>query len=164
MALSEKARRAYHHGNLHEALLDAAAKLVAERGPEGFTLLDAARACGVSASAPYKHFADKAALLDALAQRGAALLNERLAAAWGGGKPGPGEAFLRIGHAYLAFAREEPGLYLSLYRSGCAPPEPPQPGQSPLGDALAALGVTQAAAGEIALQIWALSHGLASLE
>jgi AcrR family transcriptional regulator len=164
MALPENGRRAYHHGNLHEALLEAAAKLVAERGPEGFTLLDAARACGVSASAPYKHFADKAALLEALSQRGAALLNERLAAAWGGGQPGPGEAFLRIGHAYLAFARQEPGLYISLYRPGCAPPEAPQPGQSPLGDALAALGVGGGAAGEIALQIWALSHGLASLE
>lgn len=164
MALPENARRAYHHGNLHQALLEAAATLVAERGPEGFSLLDAARACGVSASAPYKHFADKAALLEALAQRGGALLNERLAAAWGDGRPGPGEAFLRIGHAYLAFAREEPGLYLSLYRPGSAPPEPPQPGQSPLGDALAALGVGGGAVGEIALQIWALSHGLASLE
>ena len=59
----ENGRRAYHHGNLHQALLEAAAGLVAERGPEGFSLLDAARACGVSASAPYKHFADKAALL-----------------------------------------------------------------------------------------------------
>ncbi|TDH63868.1 TetR/AcrR family transcriptional regulator [Dankookia rubra] len=164
MSQPENGRRAYHHGNLHQALLDAAAALVAERGPEGFSLLDAARACGVSASAPYKHFADRAALLDALAQRGGALLNERLAAAWDEGKPGPGEAFLRIGHAYLAFAREEPGLYLALFRPGSAPPEPPQPGRSPLGDALAALGVGGAAAGEIALQIWALSHGLASLE
>ncbi|WP_431269328.1 TetR/AcrR family transcriptional regulator [Dankookia sp. P2] len=142
----------------------AAAALVAERGPEGFSLLDAARACGVSASAPYKHFADKAALLEALARRGAALLNARLAAAWGGGEPGPAEAFLRIGHAYMAFAREEPGLYLSLYRPRSAPPEPAQPEDSPLGDALAALGIGGGAAAEIGVQIWALSHGLASLE
>jgi AcrR family transcriptional regulator len=164
MSQPENGRRAYHHGNLHQALLEAAATLVAERGPEGFTLLDAARACGVSASAPYKHFADKAALLQALAERGGALLNERLAAAWGDGSPGPAEAFLRIGHAYLAFAREEPGLYLALYRPGSAPPEPPRRGDSPLGDALAALGIGGGAAGEIGLQIWALSHGLASLE
>ncbi|TCZ57183.1 TetR/AcrR family transcriptional regulator [Roseicella aquatilis] len=156
-----KPRRGYHHGNLHEALLDAAAALMAERGPEGFTLLDAARACGVSASAPYKHFADRAALLEVLAQRAGTRLNERLAAARDNGQTGPVQVFLRLGQAYLAFAREEPGLYLALYRPGA---RPPAPGASMLGDALADLGLGGGAAGEIAAQIWAISHGLASLE
>ena len=172
MAPPAKARRSYHHGNLQPALLDAAAALVAERGPEGFSMLDAARACGVSASAPYKHFADKAALLEALAQRALAMLNARLAAAWGDGRPEPGAAFLRVGQTYLAFAREEPGHYLALFRAGAAPAPPPAPGQvparapdsAPLGEALAALGIGPGAATEIALQVWAISHGLASLE
>jgi AcrR family transcriptional regulator len=164
MPLPEKPRRAYHHGNLHQALIEAAAALVAERGPEGFSLLDAARACGVSASAPYKHFADKAALLAELARRGGEMLDERLSAAWDEGQPSPEAAFLRVGHAYLAFAREQPGHYLALFRPGASPAEPPDPKTSPLGAALAAFGIGQGAAGEIGLQIWALSHGLASLE
>ncbi len=158
------ARRAYHHGNLHQALLDAAASLVAERGPEGFSMLDAAKACGVSASAPYKHFADKAALLAELAALGGQKLHQRMAAAWDSGRPEPPKAFLRLGHAYLAFAREEPGYYLALFRPGAAPATPPDPATSPLGQALAAFGVAGGAAGTLALQIWALSHGLASLE
>lgn len=155
--------RPYHHGNLRQALLEAAAALVAERGPEGFTLLDAARACGVSASAPYKHFSDKAALLAALAQEGGEKLNQALGAAWGGGQPSPAEAFLRIGGAYLAFARDWPGHYGAMFRPGAAPPAQALNAGSPLGQALAALGVGSAAAGEVALQVWALSHGLASL-
>ncbi len=164
MAQPEKPRRAYHHGNLRQALLDAAAALVAERGPEGFSMLDAARACGVSASAPYKHFADKAALLAELAALGGQKLHQRMATAWDGGRPEPPRAFLRLGHAYLAFAREEPGYYLALFRPGAAPAESPDPRTSPLGQALAAFGVVSGAAGALALQIWALSHGLASLE
>jgi AcrR family transcriptional regulator len=161
MALPEKSRRAYHHGNLHQALIDAAASLVAERGPEGFSLLDAARACGVSASAPYKHFADKAALLAELAKRGGQMLNERLAAAWSDGSPNPREAFHRVGMAYLAFAREAPGYYLALFRPGASTPAPQG---TALGTALAAFGIGEGAASEVALQIWAFSHGLASLE
>ncbi len=160
----DPSRTTYHHGNLHQALLDTAATLVAERGPEGFSLLDAARACGVSASAPYKHFADKAALLDELSRRGGEKLNQRLGRAWGDGLPDPGPAFLRVGKAYLAFAREEPGYYLALFRPGSSPKDTPAPETTTLGAALAAFGIGQGAAGEVALQIWALSHGLASLE
>ena len=161
---AEPSRRGYHHGNLHQALLDSAATLVAERGPEGFSMLDAARACGVSASAPYKHFADKAALLAELARLGGQKLLDRLGAAWGGGQPDAPKAFLRLGHAYLAFAREEPGYYLALFRPGAPPAPALNPATSPMGAALAALGVGPAQGSGIALQIWALSHGLASLE
>ncbi len=164
MDLPEKPRRAYHHGNLHQALLEAAAALVAERGPEGFSLLDAARACGVSASAPYKHFTDKAALMAELARLGGQKFQARLGAAWGGGQPEAGQAFLRVGHAYLAFAREEPGYYLALFRPGSMMADMPDQATSPMGRALAAIGIGQGKAGELALQIWALSHGLASLE
>ncbi len=161
---AETARRGYHHGNLLEALVEAAAALVAERGPEGFSMLDAAKACGVSASAPYKHFADKAALLQELARRGGQKLFDRLGVAWNGGRPEAPKAFLRLGHAYLAFAREEPGYYLAMFRPGAPPPPPLDPATSPMGAALAALGVGGAQGSGIALQIWALSHGLASLE
>jgi len=52
-------RRGYHHGNLREALIQAALDLIAKKGPAGFTFADAARSAGVSAAAPYRHFRDR---------------------------------------------------------------------------------------------------------
>ena len=63
-------RQSYHHGDLKRALTSAALSLVAEKGPKGFTLTEAARRAGVSAAAPYRHFADKAELLAAVAEQG----------------------------------------------------------------------------------------------
>jgi len=53
-----RAERGYHHGNLKEALLQAALGLIAEKGAAGFTFADAARMAGVSPAAPYRHFRD----------------------------------------------------------------------------------------------------------
>src|SRR2546423_15610177 len=61
------AKRAYHHGNLRPVLVKATLRAIAEDGPEGFTLRDVARRAGVSPAAPYNHFADKDALLAAVA-------------------------------------------------------------------------------------------------
>ena len=57
-------RHGYHHGNLREALIAAARRLIAEHGPQGFTLNEASRTAGVSPSAPYRHFRDRNALID----------------------------------------------------------------------------------------------------
>ena len=65
-----RAERGYHHGNLKEALLEAALRLIAEKGPAGFTFADAARLAGVSPAAPYRHFRDREELLSSIAQRG----------------------------------------------------------------------------------------------
>ncbi|HEY0420471.1 MAG TPA: helix-turn-helix domain-containing protein, partial [Acetobacteraceae bacterium] len=51
----DKARDSYHHGNLREALIDAALRLIAERGPAGFAFAEVARAASVSPAAPYRH-------------------------------------------------------------------------------------------------------------
>src|ERR1700712_4185274 len=67
---SSRAERGYHHGNLKEALLQAALGLIAEKGAAGFTFADAARAAGVSPAAPYRHFRDRDDLLSSIAQRG----------------------------------------------------------------------------------------------
>ena len=58
-----RAERGYHHGNLKEALLQAALGLIAEKGAAGFTFADAARMAGVSPAAPYRHFRDRDELL-----------------------------------------------------------------------------------------------------
>ena len=63
-------RRGYHHGNLREALVEAAATLIAEKGPAGFTIAEAARLAGVSPGAPYRHFRDAEALLAAATTTG----------------------------------------------------------------------------------------------
>ena len=65
-----RAERGYHHGNLKEALLQAALGLIAEKGAAGFTFADAARSAGVSPAAPYRHFRDRDELLASIAQRG----------------------------------------------------------------------------------------------
>ena len=58
-----KGRRGYHHGNLRQALVKAVLGLIADKGPNGFTFSEAARAAGVSPAAPYRHFKDRDALL-----------------------------------------------------------------------------------------------------
>src|SRR5262245_1806188 len=63
-------RSRYHHGDLPRALRDAATRLIAERGADGFTLREAARLVGVDHAAAYRHFADKRALLAAIAEDG----------------------------------------------------------------------------------------------
>ncbi len=151
-------RRGYHHGNLREALLEAARQLTAERGPHGFTMLEAAKAAGVSASAPYRHFKDRDAMLAELCKRGFALFGERLAGSGG---------LDRMGAAYLAFAREEPGLYGAMFEWRAAKSAPDGDAFGTLVGAIAARlppGVDAQSARLRALQVWAMSHGVASLE
>jgi AcrR family transcriptional regulator len=158
-------RRGYHHGNLREALLEAARLLTAERGPHGFTLAEAARLAGVSPSAPYRHFRDKDALLAELARRGFEIFGARLREAATG--RGVREGLAAMGRAYLAFAREHPGYYgaMFLWRD----PTPPEgANDGPFATLVAAVArLLPEGSGQarlLALEVWALSHGLAGLE
>ena len=110
-------RRGYHHGNLREALIRAALDLINQKGPFGFTFADAARWAGVSSAAPYRHFRDREALLADVARRGFELFETALARAWDQGRPDPYRAFENIGHAYLAFARNEPAYYSAMFEA-----------------------------------------------
>jgi AcrR family transcriptional regulator len=160
------ARRGYHHGNLREALIEAARRLTAERGPHGFTVADAARLAGVSPSAPYRHFRDRDALMAELARRGFALFAARLGAAARGGGLGA------MGPAYLGFAREEPGYYGAMFswRAPSRAQAAAGDGEGGFGTLVAALapllpgGGDQDAARLLALQVWAISHGVAEFE
>jgi AcrR family transcriptional regulator len=109
-----KDRQGYHHGNLKEALVEAARRFIAERGLGGFTLVDAARLVGVSPAALYRHFRGREALVAEVADRGFAQLAERLRRALRGSGT-PLERFTRLGEAYLAFAEEEPGYYAAMF-------------------------------------------------
>jgi AcrR family transcriptional regulator len=167
-------RRGYHHGNLREALVRAALALIAEKGPSGFSFAEAARAAGVSAAAPYRHFRDRDELMADVARRGFERLEAALLKAWNGGAPEPFAAFEAVGKAYLAFAREEPAYYGAMFEAGV--PLDRHPDLQSAGDR--AFAVLRQAAELLvqrlpkerrppslmmSLHIWALAHGIASL-
>ena len=166
--------RGYHHGNLKEALMRAALDLIAEKGPAGFTFAEAARSAGVSPAAPYRHFRDRDELLASVALQGFGQFEAALTRAWDGGRPDPFTAFERLGRAYLAFARAEPAYYSAMFEAGIpldTNPELRQAGDrafAVLRTAAEALIATLPSANRppalmMALHVWALAHGIASL-
>ncbi len=167
-------RRGYHHGNLREALITAALDLISKKGPAGFTFADAARAAGVSPAAPYRHFRDRDALMADVARRGFDAFAEALSRAWNQGAPTPRAAFERVGRAYLDFAAKEPALFSAMFESGVpldAYPEVRDAGDrafNVLRQACEALAATMPPDKRppslmMALHIWSLSHGIATL-
>ena len=167
-------REGYHHGNLRQALIDAALAMIAERGPAGFSLTELAREIGVSPAAPYRHFRDRGALLTEIAQQGYGVFEAQLSGAWDGGRAEPVGALVRCGRRYLAFAREQPALYAVMFESGLA-----MDGDVGLRVASErAFGVLVTAAEAVcasirdrprppammvALHVWSMAHGIASL-
>lgn len=105
--------RAYHHGDLQRALVDAARRLLESEGPSALSLRAVSREAGVSPAAPYHHFKDKADLLDAVAQEGWELLHGAMLAAKAVAEGHDMGAALGI--AYVDFARENPALYRVMY-------------------------------------------------
>jgi AcrR family transcriptional regulator len=174
-------RGEYHHGDLRNALVAAALKLVAKQGVEGFSLREAARAVGVSPAAAYRHFEDRAALLKALAHEGLARLalemEEALSRAPGApGSPARAAAELAaIGAAYVEFAVAHAPHFRVMFGPWCdlsdelAPDLLPR-GRDPLrllGDTLDGMvraGAITAAGREGAeIAAWSAVHGFASL-
>jgi AcrR family transcriptional regulator len=167
-------RRGYHHGNLREALIEAARELIRAKGPAGFTIAEAARLAGVSPAAPYRHFRDADALLAEVGLRGYDRLADRLAIAWNGGRPEPVRRFEDLGREYLAFARDEPAYYAAMFDSRLVLDA--HPGLQAAADR--AFAVLREAADHVAatlpkerrppslmmaLHIWGMAHGIASL-
>jgi len=167
-------RRGYHHGDLREALIQAALELIAEKGPVGFTVAEAARSAGVSPAAPYRHFRDRDELIADVARRGYVRFEAELDRAWNNGQPDPLTAFNRVGKAYLAFARSEPAYYSAMFEAGLplhAYPDLVEAGERAFAvlrrsaETLAArLPAAQRPPGlMMGLHVWSLSHGVASL-
>lgn len=105
----------YHHGDLRRALLDAALELVEQHGPSGITLREAARRAGVTHAAPYRHFADKEALLAALAEEGFDRLRAETERAMDGTQGL--QRVEQIGMAYIHFARQNPSQFRVMFGS-----------------------------------------------
>lgn len=111
-------KRGYHHGNLRQALIDAALPLIEEKSPQGFTLSEAAKAAGVTPAAVYRHFQGREDLLVEIAKQGYAIFADLMEYAYEKGQPSALSSFESTGRAYLAFARKYPGHYMAMFESG----------------------------------------------
>lgn len=112
--MSEKV--AYHHGNLRHTLVSKAVEIVANGGIEQLSLRALAREIGVSQAAPYRHFADKEALLAAIAAEGREKLATAMQQAMGDIPADPSGALRRGGRAYIEFASSNPETYRFMYQ------------------------------------------------
>lgn len=164
-------RKGYHHGDLRVSLVVAGLELLAERSADDLSLREVARHVGVSATAVYRHFPDKQALLSALAYEGMEQLGRLQRAA--SDKAGGGlDGFTASGATYVRFAVENPALFRLIFAS--APPislldaTPDKVGLAMRGlrEDIAALmpaHLPAAARRRAALHAWSLVHGLAML-
>lgn len=157
---------AYHHGDLRAAVIAAGLGRLAQGDGIELGLRALAREVGVSATALYRHFPDKEALLDALADEGLRRLGARQAQAWlkaGGGTAG----FKATGIAYVRFAHDEPALFRLSFTRQMPDRKDGEDGGEVAYNLLRA-GVGEALPGTVdpdvaALHAWALVHGLAML-
>lgn len=171
-------KTAYHHGDLRTALVLHAVKLIHARGDLNFSLRDLAMEIGVSHVAVYRHFADKAALLNAVAVHGFGLLAQAMRDAGEGWSHDPEQQLVRQGAAYVTMAVRYPGHFAAMFAPQAAKSGPL--GQSPEVQAVAEVAyqlLAQTVARRLqaahlpsanvhteALRCWALVHGLACLQ
>lgn len=155
------AKHPYHHGDLKNALLDAARAILEEESLAALSLRAVARRAGVSHAAPYRHFPNHEALLVELAIEGFAELRAGIVAA----SASPGAESDRIAHlgaAYMRFVARRPALTRLMYG-----PQVPNRGAFPaLGQAADAIGEEIGNAlhdAHLGLAVWAAVHGLAML-
>lgn len=144
MAQTRVSRGAYHHGDLPNALADAATDLARGGGPEAIVLREAARRVGVSAAAAYRHFVGHGELLQAVKHRALAALADAMQAGLDSGEPLADPAqdavrrFRNLGTAYVGFAIENPGLFHTAFCRGDVPV-----GEVPVGEVTARIAATR---------------------
>ena len=171
-----RSRRPYHHGNLHQVLLDAGVALIRKVGPKSFTLREVARRAGVSHNAPYRHFRDKDELISAIVGQGFERLNDAMIRQAAAGTTGV-ERLELCGRAYVNFALRWPGHFTAMFDLA------PQSGEDrlPVDHGASAgkmafqtlVGVTVQCQNEkafpegnplpFALMAWSIVHGIAKL-
>ena len=167
-------RQGYHHGNLRQALVEAALKLIEEKGPTGFTLSEAAKDAEVTPAAVYRHFAGRDDLIAECARQGYEIFGDLMGFAYNGGNPSALAAFEATGRAYLAFARKFPGHYVAMFESGIGVNRTPElaaasrKAQAVLERAATALSEhippeKRPPASMFSAHIWAMSHGVVEL-
>jgi AcrR family transcriptional regulator len=167
-------KRGYHHGNLKQALVEAALGLIEEKGPTGFTLSEAAKSAGVTPAAVYRHFAGREDLIAEIARQGYEIFCDLMEYAFETGQPSALASFEATGRAYLAFARRYPGHYIAMFESGISINRSPdlahiaQRAQAVLEKAARELSQHIPAdkrppAAMFSAHVWAMSHGVVEL-
>jgi AcrR family transcriptional regulator len=165
-------RKAYHHGHLREALLQAAIQLIAEVGPAGFTLREVARRAGVSHNAPYRHFAEREELLAAVAAQGFRELDEAMLKALRHQR----SSIARLKHAglaYVEFALRRPEHFTVMFDAAVSEHKTPDSAQAAEQAFGTLVGLVKSCQDEgrlpsgdihrFALLAWSMVHGVAKL-
>jgi AcrR family transcriptional regulator len=160
-----QASGSYHHGDLRAACLRAARELLEEGGSAGLSLRAVARRAGVSPAAPYRHYADRDALLSAVAAEGYRELAGHLAAAHP--SPTTPEELAAVAVAYVRFALDRPALFRVMFAEPCDPTSEERV-QATAAISEYVRGIVRAAfpdadADALPTTVWALVHGLAFL-
>jgi len=156
----------YHHGDLQAALRNEAERILKTRGVAEVSLREVARAVGVSHAAPYRHYANREALLADVAARGFERLHTRFEAL--PQHPKPALRFADLLRAYLEFAAAEPAIYRLMFGPELRKADHPQMAQAgfraldAVRKAIEALDIAMPATAE-AMAAWSLAHGLALL-
>ena len=164
----------YHHGDLRNALIIAAAELIERDGTLDFSMAEAAASAGVSAAAPYRHFADKEELLRAvreLAFLGLGYAADDIVSKY---PRGSAEGILAMGHMYLAYAREKRAFFSLMWEDRGDIEEQRKKEAEEHGGFMVLVDLVSAfceANGHasvnslhLATQIWSMGHGIATLE
>ncbi|MFK0102155.1 TetR/AcrR family transcriptional regulator [Streptomyces sp. NPDC091040] len=155
----------YHHGDLRAACLRAARELLEEDGSAALSMRAVARRAGVSPTAPYRHYADREALVSAVAAEGYRELTESLAAA----DPAPStpDGLAAVAVAYVRFALEHPALFRAMFAEPCDPSSEERVAATAAISAYVRDIVRAAFPGvdpeALSTTVWALVHGLAFL-
>ncbi|MGH7398215.1 MAG: TetR/AcrR family transcriptional regulator [Candidatus Rokuibacteriota bacterium] len=170
---SRRARPGAAGGSLRDTLVDAAVALIARKGLQGFSLREVARRARVSEAAPYWHFADREALLAAVAERGFLEMAEQMMAIWSRAAE-PAARFRALGIGYVRFALAHPS-YLRVMFGSEVPDKAEHPalkeaGERTFGLLVQAIVECQAAGQirtgapeDLAVAAWSIVHGLAAL-
>ena len=146
--------------------------LISDKGPNGFTFSEAARAAGVSPAAPYRHFKDRDALLDEVSKAGFDLFADPLERAFEKGGPSPVRAFEAVTAAYLDFARTERSYFIAMFHTDAPEsPDAPRAGERAFGVLRRACeGLVRHLPEQdrppihmMTYHVWSLCHGIAEL-
>lgn len=167
-----KVKTSYHHGELRQALISAARFLMNERQGNDFSLSDACRRAGVSTAAPYRHFADKTEIINEVVAQGFTDMTNRFREAIKSLAPGDPGRIIAVGQVYLGFAMAEPALFRMMFSQSSNPSE--EDIVTTHGRACFAYVLQEVTdhcdfhgvEGDgmmIAVQLWTLVHGAASL-
>lgn len=165
-------KTSYHHGELRQALIDAARVLINERHGNDFSLSDACRRAGVSTAAPYRHFADKGEIINEVVAQGFLDMTHRAQTEAETFPPGAPDRIVAVGQVYLSFAIAEPALFrmmFSLKPSAAGDDIATTCGKACFAYVLnevvsyCTLHGVEGDARMIAVQLWTLVHGAAGL-